>query len=128
MMPKNTLDRLPGILSCLISIEDGGRSLAHCLDIDVLASGSSADEAFRRLTSVVKTHIEFCVKNNNLEGFKRRAKNEEWNMFHEAMRNSNQPPLLQEIDIEIETPLPEELGIPIWLMARTNGRDEAITI
>jgi hypothetical protein len=44
--------------------KSGGRAIAHALDFDLVATGSTPTDALRKLRAAVKHHIEFGFKND----------------------------------------------------------------
>ena len=59
---ENTLPKLP-ILHYLIS-HSHGEVVAHCLDVDTVASAADEQSAIEDLNTLVKIHIEHALKNN----------------------------------------------------------------
>jgi hypothetical protein len=55
---------IPAKISCLLR-QDGetGRWEGHCLDFDLVTSGSTEDVAWENLKKVVKRHVEHCFTN-----------------------------------------------------------------
>jgi predicted RNase H-like HicB family nuclease len=48
-------------IRCLLNFDpESGAWVAHCLDFDIVTSGRDDSEAWERIKSVVKLHIEHC--------------------------------------------------------------------
>ena len=70
------------ILHYLLSVSDK-ETVAHCLDIDAVATGSSREEAIRILSVLVKAHLEHSIKNQN-SGNLTPAPEEYWDKYAKA--------------------------------------------
>jgi len=73
-----------------------GRSVAHALDFDLVATAPSSDEALRKLRAAVKHHIEFGFKNSLCKSdIELKAPQECWDKIKDA-------PLTLGEDIEVD--------------------------
>jgi hypothetical protein len=105
-------------LSCLISRDQATSTyIGHCLDHDILECGATADEAWENLKGVIKRQIEH--HNQTKAGvLNRQAKKEHWDSFFKAVRDNPSGLTVENIDIDLPAPLPEnEIGI--WLQKFT---------
>lgn len=55
--------------------------LAHCLELDLMASGPTADDASRDLVDVVTAQIQFALDNDNVEHLLHPAPADAWQRF-----------------------------------------------
>jgi hypothetical protein len=80
-MPNIHTSSLPDVLSCLITKDDETQLwLAHCLNLDLVTSSKTPDDAWKRLTQVIKMHVEHCFTNRH-RGLEHSASDEEWADF-----------------------------------------------
>ena len=62
----------------LIERQSDGEYLAHCLELDLVAEGSSVDEACREITNLVDVQVRTCIENDNMENLFFPAPKEAW--------------------------------------------------
>jgi hypothetical protein len=55
--------------------------VAHCLDLDVVAVGSSIEEASQKLDFLVKAHIEYALKEGREDALRIQAPTDFWRQF-----------------------------------------------
>jgi hypothetical protein len=95
-----------GLLHYFLS-ESDGKTIAHCLDLDLVALGRDHDEAAAKLYSLVKAHIELSLATLQVENLATRAPQSYWDQFANGKR----------IDLELKTvhiEIPEEVqGVPM---------------
>jgi hypothetical protein len=67
-----------------------GEQVAHCLDLDLVGSGNTDDEAIAELNNAVRALVFFAVKTNtsDIESLGKSAPESYWEMFEEAKRIS----------------------------------------
>ncbi len=78
------------LLHYLLSKEDG-KHVAHCLDLDLAATGHSRDDAACKLDALVKTHIELSLATGQLGNLQTRAPQPYWTRFHSGRRVTLHP-------------------------------------
>ena len=97
--------------------QETGLFLYHCLNFDLIESGTSWEDAWRNLKLVVKAHVEHCYARNP-SGLLRAAARNEWEEFGEVLKRTlasdPQSVVVESIDIELKAPLPAE-EIPLWI-------------
>ena len=76
-------------LHYLIHTADG-EQVAHCLDMDLVGSGKTDEEAIAELNCAVRALVFFAVKTqaSDIEGLSKRAPESYWGMFEEAKRRN----------------------------------------
>ncbi|MCC6123386.1 MAG: hypothetical protein IT426_00340 [Pirellulales bacterium] len=60
---------------------EGNWWIAHCLELDLVAEGKSALEAFKNLNDITNTQIETAIQEGNLEAILTPAPPNIWSMF-----------------------------------------------
>jgi hypothetical protein len=61
--------------------ESEGTHIAHCLDIDLIATGDSCEKAATKLDSLVKAHIELTLATQQFANIATKAPQSFWNQF-----------------------------------------------
>ena len=76
-------------LHYLIHTSDG-EQVAHCLDMDLVGSGATNEEAIAELNSAVRALVFFAVKTKtfDIESICKRAPQDYWAMFEEAKHST----------------------------------------
>jgi len=82
ILPIPELLSLPHLklLHYLLS-KTAGVHTAHCLDLDLVATGESCEEAAAKLDRLVKATIELAIKTQDLDNLKTTAPQNFWNDF-----------------------------------------------
>lgn len=82
-MDQEETSVVPSVISCLLRKDkQTERWEGHCLDFDIVTSGSSEDIAWNNLKKVVRRHVEQCF-NDWQPGLQRRAAQCHWNEFED---------------------------------------------
>jgi len=61
--------------------ESEDKHIAHCLDIDLVATGDSREKASLKLDSLVKAHIELTLATRQFENLATRAPQVYWDQY-----------------------------------------------
>jgi hypothetical protein len=79
---KDVLPTLPWlrIVHYLLSGNDG-KHIAHCLDLDIVATAASQDSALEKLDDLVKAHIEVALATGQLANLSTKAPSSYWRQF-----------------------------------------------
>ena len=72
-------------LDVLLYREDG-RWTAHCLQLDLVECGRTAQAALSDVLDVIRAHIEWAIEHENMEHLFHPAPPEYWKMFLTARR------------------------------------------
>jgi hypothetical protein len=64
--------------------ESEGKHIAHCLDIDLIATGDTREKAAVKLDSLVKAHIELTLATRQYENIATRAPQIYWDQYTEG--------------------------------------------
>jgi hypothetical protein len=87
-----------GLLHYLLS-ESEGRHIAHCLDLDLVATGESRERAAAKLDALVKAHIELALATGQFTNLATKAPQIFWNKFADG-----DPVKLHPARLEIQIP------------------------
>jgi len=71
----------PKLLHYLLR-SDGDKTVAHCLDYDLVAVAPEQAEAMRRLNLVVRAHMEASRQKRLMAPLQHRAPDRYWSEFH----------------------------------------------
>jgi len=81
-MTQERQSLLPKSLSCLLSHDKlTGLWVNHCLDFDLVTSGTSEDLAWGSMKTVLQAHIESCLSDNFTQGLSMKAGIDAWVTF-----------------------------------------------
>lgn len=56
--------------------------VAYCLELDLVATGKTEDEAVKDLMDVTVEQVTYCIVNDNMDRLFRRAPEEIWNEYY----------------------------------------------
>ena len=65
-------------LNVLVERQEDGSFLAHCLELDLVAEGSTSETAFSELLGLIDVQIRTCIDNDNLQNLFFPAPKEVW--------------------------------------------------
>lgn len=84
-------------LHYLFSHTRDGKVVAHCLDLDLVTSGSDLNAAEASLNAIVLAQIASCFTSGNYAQLRVRAPNKYWDALKEATE-------LEKANLEVEVP------------------------
>lgn len=84
-------------LSALVERQGDDLYLAHCLELDLVAEGSSPEEACQELFDVIDVQIRTCIENDNLENLFVPAPKDVWERFGRVQTHCRQERLRHRI-------------------------------
>ena len=70
---------------------EGNAWLAHCLELDIVAEGTSAEAAMNDVLDLCAFQIDTATANNDLESIFRPAPAKYWNLFYSAKSKKRLP-------------------------------------
>ena len=81
-------ERLPilNLRAIVYQDPDSEEFLAHCLELDLMASGSDQTSALNNLLDVVREQIRFALSHDNVEHLLRPAPAEAWARYAELLK------------------------------------------
>jgi hypothetical protein len=101
-------------ISCLIEQDSQtGVFIGHCLDFNLMECGPNPEDAWYNLKVVIKNHIEFCYAKYR-EGLLDQADKAAWDKFYCSLKRNPQDSRVEQIEIEVAEPLPEQ-EVPVWM-------------
>ena len=60
--------------------------IAHCLDMDIAAQGTTEQEAVNELRGLIQTQLEYCLEDNMLNTIFRPAPKAYWDKFYASQQ------------------------------------------
>lgn len=67
-------------------LREGGEWVAHCLDLDIVSTGSSAEEAMDQLADAVGTQLWYAREHDNYQHLFRPAPEDAWRKLGEILK------------------------------------------
>lgn len=79
-----------------------GEYVAHCLDLDLVGSGHTVDDAVDQLNDTVRAVVYFCMKSGapDTSAHCQKAPAEYWEMFRQAL--DEREPIIKTVDVASE--------------------------
>lgn len=78
-------------------LKEAGEWVAHCLDLDVVSTGPTADAAIDALAEALGMQLAYARENDNYDHLVRPAPPEAWKKLAEIMKEPHKT-ILREID------------------------------
>ncbi len=103
------------IFNILIKEEDG-LFIAHCLELDIVATASNVDQAQKDIIALVCTQVDYAFSNDNLDNLYHPAPKEIWKEFFECKERRQKR---YKLDAAFETNSPHKVFVPPWIIAQT---------
>ena len=95
------------VLHYFFSTNDRDKTIAHCLDFDLVTSGDSIEEAERRLDILVRFQIETFLKSNGHTRLGGQAPKRFWSAYTDCLRHGGALPS-STLRINVPQPVPME--------------------
>lgn len=64
--------------------DEGGILVAHCLELDIVVTGSDPDEVKKDLLDLVRAQVDYAFTHNNLDYLYHPAPKEIWEEFYQC--------------------------------------------
>ena len=71
----------PALILDVLLYPDDGQWLAHCLQLDLVEAGATADEAENNLTGVIQHHVQWAIEDDDMEHLFHPAPADTWKRF-----------------------------------------------
>jgi predicted RNase H-like HicB family nuclease len=65
----------------VVFYQDDGDWYGHCLELDLVESGATREEAKASVLDVIRAHVEWAIQHENMEHLYRSAPMEFWTRF-----------------------------------------------
>ena len=107
---------LPKIRSLSYLFTDGSdATVAHCLELDLVATGTDRDVAEQRLDTLVRAQIKMIVKKMNFSDLTFAAPQDYWDRFYEGQE-------FKKAQLELEVPpifvaVQHKVHVPVYMRA-----------
>ncbi len=70
--------------------EEDNFYVAHCLELDIVATGKTPDDAKREIVALVCAQVDYAFSNDNIENLYHPAPKEVWEEFFKCKEHSEQ--------------------------------------
>jgi hypothetical protein len=117
MTPGEVLPKIKS-LSYLFT-QDGGITVAHCLNLDLVATGKDRDVAEQRLDALVRAQIRTIATRFTFTDLNFSAPQEYWDRFYEGQE-------FKKVQLELEVPpiildIEQKMYVPVFMRAIANA-------
>lgn len=97
--------------------ESGGMNVAHCLELDLVATATDRDTAEQRLDTLVRCQIKMVANRFNLADLNFSAPQEYWDRFYDAQE-------FKKAKLELEVPpivvaVEQKVAVPVFMRTRS---------
>jgi hypothetical protein len=103
------------IVNILIKKEDG-IFVAHCLELDIVATGDTLIQAQKDIVALICAQIDYAFSNDNLENLYHPAPKEVWAEFYRCRENTQKRHI---VDATFADKNDEKSFVPPWIIAKT---------
>ncbi len=95
--------------------KEGSAWTTHCLELDIVATGDSHEEAYEEIIDLIVTQVSYAFSNDNIENLYHPAPSEIWEEFYECSAIEE-----KEVEIKKESDLKKTLQsfVPPWIIAK----------
>ncbi len=88
--------------------------VAHCMELDILATGNSINEAADDLIDLIVAHLKYAFINDNLDHLYRPAPPEVWEEFY----GCKEEPEERAIEVPVSATEESSTFMPPWIVAK----------
>jgi len=96
----------------ILAKKEGGLYVAHCLELDIVATSHSKEELKKEIKNLIITQVDYAFSNNNLDNLYRPAPPEVWKEFY-ACKD------FIEKKIKMKSEYEGNSFVPPWIIANT---------
>ena len=104
-------------VNILIKKEDG-IFVAHCLELDIVATGETFIEANKDIVALICAQIDYAFGNDNLENLYHPAPKEVWSEFYKCRERTERRHLIDATFTEKDN---GRNFVPPWIITKTCG-------
>ncbi|MFH1139123.1 MAG: hypothetical protein V1816_23830 [Pseudomonadota bacterium] len=100
------------VFNILIVKERDGGFVAHCLELDIVVTGPTPDEARDDLLDLILAQVGYAFAHDNLAHLYRPAPQEVWRVFYQCLESMEyRAPVFTDVDSGVFA--------PPWIIAKT---------
>ena len=92
--------------------EEDGFFIAHCLELDIVATGLTASEARMEILDLIKAQLDYAFNNDNLDNLYHPAPSEVWQEFYSCLNQEQERVCISEEEAV-------DRFVPPWIIANT---------
>lgn len=89
--------------------------VAHCMELDIVATGSSADETAQDMIDLIIAQLKYAFGNDNLDHLYRPAQPEVWREFYLCRESVEEKEITLPLSPKEDSP---QGFIPPWIIAK----------
>ena len=89
--------------------------VAHCMELDIVATGQSTDEASNDLIDLIIAQLRYAFANDNLDHLYRPAPQEVWQEFYRCKHPMEEKEIRLKLSAKEESP---EGFVPPWIITK----------
>ena len=105
-----------GMIFSILVKEEGGMCVAHCLELDIVATDNTVGKVKKEMEDLILTQVDYAFSNGNLENLYHPAPAEVWKEFFEC-KNQIEERIKLESAFQKKRSLKE--FVPPWIIAKT---------
>jgi len=105
-----------GMIFNILVKEENGIYIAHCLELDIVATGSSSKEAQKEIKDLILAQVDYAFCNDNLDNLYHPAPANVWKEYFEC-RDQTEDRIRLVSAFQDEKSLNE--FVPPWIIAKT---------
>ena len=107
------MNRSNGMIFNIFVKKENELFVAHCMELDIVATGQSIEEASQDLIDLIIAQLRYAFGNNNLDHLYRPAPAEVWREFYMCKE------LLEEKEIRLPAEEgPQQSFMPPWIITK----------
>lgn len=113
-----------GMIFNILIKEEEDIFVAHCLELDIVATADSVKEAQKDIIALVCAQVDYAFTNNNLDHLYHPAPPEVWKEFFECKERWEKTYRLENV-FKKKRPSRKEVFVPPWIIANTCQTERA---
>ena len=97
--------------------EEEGLCVAHCLELDIVATGDTTEKAWGEMVDLIGIQVGYAFSNDNLENLYRPAPPEVWEEFYACQEKTDEKEIQVPLTLGRETKDTARF-VPPWIIAQ----------
>ena len=111
-----------GMIFNILIKEEDNLFIAHCLELDIVATAKSFEEARKDIIALVCAQVDYAFSNDNLENLYHPAPKELWKEFFACKKSLEKR---YKLDSFFKKDRSQESFVPPWIIANTCQMEKA---
>ena len=105
-----------GMIFNILVMKEGDLFVAHCLELDIVATGETLEQTQKDIVALICTQIDYAFSNDNLDNLYHPAPKQVWEAFYACREKTEKRHI---VDATFAGKDNKKSFVPPWIIANT---------